>query len=59
MGLSICKNIVQAMGGTLEFTSELDFGSKFTLNLKTNIYSEKAVKKQVSGSNFYFVDKRK
>jgi hypothetical protein len=47
------------MGGTLEFTSELDFGSKFTLNLKTNIYSEKAVKKQVSGSNFYFVDKRK
>lgn len=37
LGLSICKNIVNLLGGTLDVQSELNKGSKFTLQLPVGI----------------------
>jgi signal transduction histidine kinase len=37
LGLSICKKIVNVMGGTLDVKSNLGVGSTFTLRLKTYI----------------------
>jgi signal transduction histidine kinase len=48
LGLSICKNIVEAMGGTLEVSSDLGVGSTFTLTLNTEIYEENYSQKMVS-----------
>jgi two-component system capsular synthesis sensor histidine kinase RcsC len=37
LGLSICKKIVNVMGGTLDVISNLGVGSMFTFTLKTVI----------------------
>lgn len=36
LGLSICKNLIEAMGGRVNVYSRLDHGTKFTINLKTS-----------------------
>lgn len=36
LGLSICKNLIEAMGGKVNVYSRLDHGTKFTINLKTS-----------------------
>jgi signal transduction histidine kinase len=38
LGLSICKKIVQGMGGTLEVTSDITVGSTFTIFLQSEVY---------------------
>ncbi len=40
LGLSICKNIVNLLGGTLEVQSELNKGSKFTLKVPVGLGEE-------------------
>jgi hypothetical protein len=47
LGLSICNKIAKAMEGTLEVTSRLGQGSKFTFKLKTHILDESIVKQLV------------
>ncbi len=41
LGLSVTKQLVELMGGTLEVTSEIDKGSTFTVRLPQQIISEK------------------
>ena len=41
LGLSICKNIVQCMGGTLRVASVIGVGTTFTICLKSELYSKK------------------
>ena len=41
LGLSICDKIIKAMGGSIEVTSELGVGTKFTIKLVTEIEYEK------------------
>lgn len=38
LGLSICKNLVEAQGGTLSFTSELGVGSTFSFSLPIELF---------------------
>lgn len=38
LGLSICKNLVEAQGGTLSFTSELGVGSTFFFSLPIELF---------------------
>ncbi len=40
LGLSICKNIVNLLGGTLDVQSELNKGSKFTLKVPVGLGEE-------------------
>ncbi|MCB9598823.1 MAG: response regulator [Sandaracinus sp.] len=35
LGLSICRNLVESFGGTIEVTSALDQGTRFTIRLPT------------------------
>ena len=44
IGLSICNKIAKTMEGTLEVTSSLGYGSKFTFKLKTHILDVSIVK---------------
>lgn len=41
LGLAICKMLVELMGGSIHFTSELDKGTEFTFSLPLQISSEK------------------
>ena len=48
LGLSICKKIVNVMGGTLDVTSNLGVGSIFTFKLKTVIIEGDSLENLVS-----------
>ncbi|MDY6984061.1 MAG: response regulator, partial [Pseudomonadota bacterium] len=50
LGLSICKNIVHLLGGTLEVESELDKGSKFTLKVPVGLGDEAEASFDMQGS---------
>lgn len=50
LGLSICKNIVQLLGGTLEVESELNKGSKFTLKVPVGLGDEAEASFDMQGS---------
>lgn len=44
IGLSICKNLVQILNGTIKLESEIGYGSKFTVNIPVStasVYSKK------------------
>ena len=43
LGLSTTKGIVEAMGGSLDFTSEKDKGTTFTIDLPANVVREESV----------------
>lgn len=40
LGLSICKNLIEQMGGTVSVESELGLGTTFTINFKTSCLLE-------------------
>ena len=48
LGLSICKKIVQSMGGTLEVTSDVSVGTTFTISLKSELHDLKKERMKVS-----------
>jgi PAS domain S-box-containing protein len=50
LGLSICKNIVNLLGGTLEVQSELNKGSKFILKVPVGLGDEGEVHDDGSGT---------
>ena len=52
LGLSICKKIVQGMGGTLEVTSDLGFGTTFAISLRSELYGQKKDPMKVSKETF-------
>lgn len=43
LGLSICKSIIEKMGGSISVTSKLNQGSEFTINLNMICCSKKFV----------------
>ncbi|HEY0961873.1 MAG TPA: response regulator [Pseudomonadales bacterium] len=50
LGLSICKNIVQLLGGTLDVESALNKGSKFTLKVPVAIGAEAGANAEASSN---------
>lgn len=50
LGLSICKNITNLLGGTLEVESELNKGSKFTLKIPVGLGEEAEAAYDTEGS---------
>lgn len=47
LGLSICKKIMDTMGGAIEVSSELGVGSNFTIRLVTEIFEKDYGRKMV------------
>lgn len=59
LGLSICKQIIEKMGGSVDVKSEMNVGSQFIINLKvkckTTINIESGVRNM---HNFTFIFKK-
>jgi signal transduction histidine kinase len=51
LGLSICKRIVECMGGTLEVTSDVGYGTTFSISLRSELYNQKKEIMNVSKAN--------
>src|SRR5450830_121815 len=43
LGLSICKNLIEAQGGVLSFSSLLGFGSTFSFSLANELFSDSEI----------------
>jgi CheY-like chemotaxis protein/HPt (histidine-containing phosphotransfer) domain-containing protein len=49
LGLSLCKQMVELLGGKIWFESELDKGSTFTFSLPIKVLSDKRQEEKASG----------